>query len=297
MCTLHRSTTTWTGFSVFNMKIVEYTSKTAISKSNLPELDYAVNPYSGCQHRCIYCFAIDFTRIDEARDNWGKAVYVKTNLIDVLKQQIKGMKRGITGISTVTDAYQPAEAKYRLTRQALNILLENGFRVTVQTKSPLAARDIDIFTQHKGTFDIGVTVTTMDKQKALQIETQTPAPSQRIRLLEKLHGNGLRTWIFIGPIIHGFNDSLEEIEKIFEIAYSTESRVIYDFYSSYKNSSEFMKREFTDRNRDLDTNGPMSWKIRLQKSIESLGTKYSVKTNSQKDEWKVARGEGFNRLI
>ena len=279
------------------MKTVEYTSKTAISKSNLPELDYAVNPYSGCQHRCIYCFAIDFTRIDDARENWGYSVYVKTNLIEVLQKQIKGMRRGITGISTVTDAYQPAEAKYKLTRQAVMILLENGFRVTVQTKSPLAARDMDIFTQHRSTLDIGVTLTTIDPGKALKIETQTPAPSQRIRLLEKLHDNGLKTWIFIGPIIRGFNDNTDEIGKIFEIAGNTGSRVIYDYYSAYKNSSAFMKKEFLGSLPDQDFNGNTEWKRHLQESIEELGRKYGVRTNSQKDEWKVARGEGINRLI
>ncbi len=297
MCTPRRNTTTLTGFSAFDMKIVEYNSKTAISKSNLPELDYAVNPYSGCQHRCIYCFAIDFTRIDEARENWGKVVYVKANLIEALKKQIKGMKRGITGISTVTDAYQPAEARYKLTRQAVKLILENGFRVTVQTKSPLAARDIDIFTDHKKTLDIGVTITTLDKKKALEIETQTPAPSERIKLLEKLHQAGLKTWIFIGPIIHGFNDSLEDLEEIFEIAQNTDSRVIYDYYSSYKNSSEFMKREFSDKHENLETAGSARWRMDLKNSIESFGKKYGVRTNSQKDEWKVARGEGINKLI
>ncbi len=279
------------------MKIVEYSSKTAISKSNLPELDYAVNPYSGCQHRCIYCFAIDFTHIDDARENWGHSVYVKTNLIEILQKQIKGMRRGITGISTVTDAYQPAEAKYKLTRQSVNILLENGFRVTVQTKSPLAARDMDIFTQHRNTLDIGVTLTTIDRKKALEIETQTPAPSQRIRLLEKLHENGLKTWIFIGPIIRGFNDDTHEVEGIFEVASNTGSRVIYDYYSTYKNSSAFMKNEFSGTLQDQDFAGNAEWKRSIQKSMELLGKKYGVRTNSQKDEWKVARAEGINRLL
>lgn len=279
------------------MKIVEYEAKSAISKSSLPELDYAVNPYSGCQHRCIYCFAIDFTRIDEARENWGNVVYVKKNFVELLGKQIKGMKRGITGVSTITDAYQPVEAIYKLTRQSVKMLLENGFRVTVQTKSPLAARDIDVFTRHRSTLDIGVTLTTLDRGKALEIETQTPAPRQRVRLLEKLHENGLKTWIFIGPIIRGFNDSFEEMERIFEIAQSTESRVIYDFYSPYKNSSIFMKKEFSLRMENPSFNGSNSWKDSMQKSIENLGLKHGVRVNSQKDEWKVARGETFRKLI
>lgn len=279
------------------MKTVEYETKTAISKSNLPELDYAVNPYSGCQHRCIYCFAIDFTRIAEARDNWGEVVYVKRNLIEVLLRQIKGMKRGITGISSITDAYQPAEARYGLTRRAAEILLEHGFRVTVQTKSPLAARDIDIFSRYRNTVDVGVTLTTVDREKALRIETQTPAPESRIRLLHKLHDGGIRTWIFIGPIIRGFNDSRTGLEKIFSVAEETNSRVIYDFYSQYKNSSAFMKNEFESYTEDPRYHNDRHWRNSLEDVIRRLADQYGVRTNSQKDEWKVARAEGIQKII
>lgn len=77
------------------MRVVEYRAKTAISKSGMAELDYALNPYSGCLHGCKYCYAVDFTRIADAAENWGEVVYVKTNLMDLLKAEIKGMKRGL----------------------------------------------------------------------------------------------------------------------------------------------------------------------------------------------------------
>ena len=276
------------------MKYIEYDVKTAISKSNLPELDYAVNPYTGCQHRCIYCFAIDFTRIAEAREEWGEIIYVKKNLIDVLRGQIKGLKRGITGLSSITDPYQPAEAIYGLTRESIKILLSNGFRVTVQTKSPLASRDIDLFSSHRNLIDVGVTITTIDQRKALEIETQTPAPSQRIRLLEKLHNSGIKSWIFIGPIIRGFNDSYEEVEKIFQVANANGSRIIYDSYSPYKNSSIFMKNEF--RHPIPDPRMNCEWRTALDRMMLSLGESHGVKVNSQDEEWKVARGEGLGKL-
>lgn len=276
------------------MKFLEYDVKTGISKSNLPELDYAVNPYTGCQHRCIYCFAIDFTNIEDARDHWGEVVYVKRNLIEVLKKQIKGMKRGITGLSSITDPYQPAEAKYGLTRESIKILLSNGFRVTVQTKSPLAIRDIDLFSSYRNLIDVGVTLTTIDQNKALEIETQTPSPKQRIRLLELLHKSGIRSWIFIGPIIRGFNDSMDEIAKIFEVAGKTDSRIIYDSYTPYKNSSIFMKNEF---NHPLPAKeGIREWKLSLDRMMTSLGKSYEVRVNSQDEEWKIARGEGLGTL-
>lgn len=277
------------------MKFIEYNVKTAISKSNLPELDYAVNPYTGCQHRCIYCFAIDFTSIAEAREKWGEVVYVKRNFIDVLKRQINGMKRGITGLSSITDPYQPAEAIYGLTRESIKLLLANGFRVTVQTKSPLASRDIDIFASHRSLIDVGVTLTTIDQHKALEIETQTPAPAQRIRLLERLHARGIRSWIFIGPIIKGFNDSGDEIGRIFRVAKDNGARIIYDSYSPYKNSSVFMRNEFRHPFPEHKGNG--EWRRGLDAMMYSLGEDYNVKVNSQDDEWKVARGEGLGTLV
>ena len=273
------------------MKYIEYDVKSAISKSNLPELDYAVNPYTGCQHRCIYCFAIDFTKIEEAREKWGEVVYVKRNFTDVLKKQIKGMKRGITGLSSITDPYQPAEAIYGLTRESIRILLSNGFRVTVQTKSPLASRDMGLFVSHRDLIDVGVTITTIDQKKALEIETQTPSPAQRIRLLERLHSSGIKSWIFIGPIIKGFNDSKEEVERIFQVAKENGSRIIYDAYSPYKNSSIFMRNEF--RHPVPERTGNTEWRKGLDRMMLALGDDFGVRINSQDDEWKVARGEGI----
>lgn len=278
------------------MKIVEYEAKKGISRSNLPELDYAVNPYSGCQHRCLYCFAINFTSVPEARENWGKVVYVKTNIVKLLKREINGMRRGTVGISTITDPYQPAEAIYRLTGSAVELLAKNGFRVTIQTKSPLARRDMEIFRRYRNSLDLGVTITTLDRKKALIIEPQTPSPRERARLLMELKEEKIPAWIFLGPIIREFNDNYENLDGIFSLASMTGSRVIYDFYSQYDGSKELMMREFPGYVSGEAFHGDRSWQAGVTKLIENMAGEYSVKCNSQADEWvasKTQAGQSF----
>jgi DNA repair photolyase len=279
------------------MKIIEYSVSKAMSKSGMMELDYAVNPYSGCLHRCLYCYAIDYTHQRDAASNWGDVVYVKTNIAHVLRREIIGMRRGIVGLGTVTDPYQSIEAKYRLSREVLEILLKNGFRVTVQTKSPIVTRDIDIFSLYKKTVDVGVTITTIEHKKSLQVETRTPSPSSRISALRRLSDAGIRTWIFLGPIIRGFNDDSDNLERIFQVAHDTRSRIIYDFFVGYAGASSLMRQNLPWYNDSKESNESLRWKSGIVQEIERLSTKYDIETNSQKDEWLVERDYNFGKLF
>ncbi|MEM0155450.1 MAG: radical SAM protein, partial [Thermoplasmataceae archaeon] len=196
------------------IRIMEIETNHALSKSGLPELNYALNPYMGCLHACIYCFAIDFTSEREPRENWGSVVAVKTNLLETLRKEITGRKRGIVGVSTITDPYQAIEGKYRLTRESIKMLTENGFRVTVQTKSPLVTRDRDIFVSHKKFVDVGMTITTLDPKMWSLIEPGSPPPQSRVRALKTLSAESISTWIFLGPVMKGLNDSRENLREV-----------------------------------------------------------------------------------
>jgi len=127
------------------MRIREVKCKTALSKSNLPGLDYSLNPYRGCQHSCAYCYVPNVLRIK--RNEWGSFVDVKTNIPNVLSKELRIKKPGVVGISTITDPYQPAENNYKLTRYCLEQLLRHDFPVCIQTKSDLVARDIDLISK------------------------------------------------------------------------------------------------------------------------------------------------------
>ncbi|MEM0022418.1 MAG: radical SAM protein, partial [Archaeoglobaceae archaeon] len=102
---------------------------TALGKSNLPGLDYTLNPYVGCSHGCVYCYARLYCDLRIA-ENWGKIVVVKENIAEVLAKEITRKRKGVVGLSTITDAYQSIEAKERIARELLMMLLENNFEVS-----------------------------------------------------------------------------------------------------------------------------------------------------------------------
>src|SRR5512136_3489869 len=124
------------------MVVREICARSILSKSQV--FDYVVNPYVGCQHSCIYCYARFMKRFTGHKEPWGEFVDVKINAPDLLRCEIEKKKRGRVWVSGVCDPYQPLEATYRLTRQCLEILAHNNWPVIIQTRSPLVLRDIDI---------------------------------------------------------------------------------------------------------------------------------------------------------
>lgn len=202
--------------------------KTALSKSGLPDLDYALNPYLGCGHGCIYCYARLYTRDERASRNWGSVVVVKVNLPTVLMKEVKVLERGVVGVGTITDAYQPVEAYFKLTRRSIEILLEHGFSVSIQTKNPLVLRDLDLLLKHNDKVDVGFTITSLNREISSFIEPKAPSPQARADALRKLSSHGLKTWVFYGPVIPGLNDDAETAEQIVELAAETGSKLYYD---------------------------------------------------------------------
>ncbi|MDP6459371.1 MAG: radical SAM protein [Candidatus Hydrothermarchaeota archaeon] len=184
------------------MKVREVTCKTALSPSRLPGYDYALNPYRGCQHACVYCFAPSVLR--ELRE-WGSFVDIKVNLPRVLSQEVKKRRKGVVGISTVTDAYQPIERRYRLTRSCLKLLLKHDFPVVIQTKSSLVLRDLDLIKKFS-TAEVGFTITAYDNELAREYEPYASGVEERFGALERIINEGVRTWVFIGPIMPHITD-------------------------------------------------------------------------------------------
>jgi DNA repair photolyase len=201
----------------------------ALSRSGLYDLDYAYNPYAGCAHGCLYCYARYYTPYREVAENWGRLVYVKENVVEVLKREVKKLQRGVVGVSTTTDPYQPVEELEMLARGGIEVLLSSGFKVSVQTKSPLVVRDLDILTRHRELVDVGFTITTLDDEIAKLMEPGAPPPSARASALRRIASEGVETWIFLGPIVRGVNDSEESVRKVVQLAAETGSKLIYDF--------------------------------------------------------------------
>lgn len=209
--------------------IVQYRSikcKSAISKSTLPGLDYTINPYLGCEHGCIYCYVPDVLRGKEFQNGWGTIVYAKENIVEALLNQIRVIRPGVTGYSTVTDPYQPYEKRMCFARKIIETLLSYRFRISFQTKSSLILRDIDIIGGEN--VEVGFTITSLDKEFTKKFEPKSSLPEERVQALETFSEKGVKTWIFYGPIICGFNDSDENIYNLVNLAKKTRSYILYD---------------------------------------------------------------------
>ncbi len=174
--------------------------KSVLTRSGIPGVDYCINPYVGCFHGCRYCYATFMKRFTGHTEAWGSFVDVKVNSPEVLQRQLQRKARGRVMISSVTDAYQPIEAKYKLTRKCLEVLLEHQFPVDILTKSPLVLRDLDLIKEFKD-IEVGITVTTNDEKIRKVFEPKAPSITARINTLKKLHNNGINTYAFIGPVL------------------------------------------------------------------------------------------------
>lgn len=180
------------------MIVKEICAKTILSKSKV--LDYTINPYIGCEHGCTYCYARFMKRFTGHEERWGEFVDVKVNAPSLLQSEIKRKRARRVWISGICDPYQPLEKKYELTRGCLEILSRHGWPVTIQTKSPLLLRDIELF---EGFIDVEVTVTiaTADENIRQIFEPKAPSIRERIEALEKLHSKGIKTSAMIAPML------------------------------------------------------------------------------------------------
>lgn len=202
------------------------TCKSAISHSNLPGLDYSLNPYFGCEHGCIYCYSPSVFYDDKVAKDWGRFVKAKINIVEILSNQLKRLPKGTVGISTVTDPYQPLEAKLQLTRKCIELLSTYKFPVSIQTKSPLILRDKDLIKSER--FEVGFTITTLNDDLAKKLQPRAPLPSSLVQIIEEFSNEGINTWIFLGPIIPKINDDEDNLLQIIDLAKKTKSEIIYD---------------------------------------------------------------------
>lgn len=182
------------------MKLGEIHAKGILSRSQVYE--YAVNPYVGCSHGCVYCYAKFMKRFTGHKENWGEFVDVKINAPELVAREVKRKHPGRVWISGVCDPYQAIEKKYGITRRCVEILIDNGWPVTVQTKSPLVVRDADILKRSPES-EVCLTITTSDEKIRRILEPGAPSIEKRIEALGILHSEGIRTLVMVAPILPG----------------------------------------------------------------------------------------------
>jgi DNA repair photolyase len=172
----------------------------------------------------MYCYAAQIARWKHPDEEWGSYLDVKVNAPELLKKELSNLEKrlktknfGSVFFSSVTDPYVGMEAKYQLTRKCLEVLANFGYEgnVSIQTKSPLVIKDIDVLKRIKDVA-VGFTVTTLDDKVSRFLEVMAPPVSSRIQALKELHESGIPTYAFIGPILPHFTSDEKKLNKLLD---------------------------------------------------------------------------------
>jgi DNA repair photolyase len=185
---------------------------------------WSLNPYTGCVHRCTFCFVRAFElRADRPYDDrYGTSIRVKVNLAEVLERELgrKSWKRDLVAVGTATDPYQPAEGKYRLTRAAIERLAAHSTPLHLITRGPMIVRDVDVLSQAARRAKVSITfsVPTLDHEIWRKTELGTAPPRQRLRALRTLVDAGLDVGVGMAPILPGLSDKPELLADVVRAA-------------------------------------------------------------------------------
>jgi DNA repair photolyase len=192
----------------------ETVCKTILNRGALS--DYTLNCYTGCTHRCTYCYARFMQRFHPHDEPWGGFVDVKINAVEVLKRQLRRATPGDVFLSSACDGWQPIEAEYQLTQRCCELLLERGFQLNVLTKSTLVLRDIELFRGRP--VQVGITLTTLDEHLRELWEPGAASIDERCEVIEAARRVGLKTTVMFGPLLPFLSDSQESLDSLMKRA-------------------------------------------------------------------------------
>jgi len=204
--------------------------RTIITRNESPDIsfDRSINPYRGCEHGCVYCFARPthaFMGLSPGLDFESK-LFAKPDAARMLDKELSkaGYQPRTIAIGTNTDPYQPIEKQYRIMRDILEVLEARGHPVGIVTKSALVTRDIDILSRmaERGLAKVALSVTTLDRMLARTMEPRASTPTKRLEAIRQLSDAGIPTSVMVAPIIPGLTDP--EMERILDSARAAGAR-------------------------------------------------------------------------
>lgn len=205
-------------------------ARTIISRNDSPDIpfDRSLNPYRGCEHGCVYCFARPthaYQGLSPGLD-FESRLFAKPNASVLLAEELRKPSYicDVMALGSNTDPYQPVERERRITRSLLEVLAEHNHPVAIVTKSALVERDIDIIAAmaQKNLARVYLSITTLDKQLARHMEPRAAAPHRRLETLRTLHAAGIPVGVLTAPMIPALNDT--EMEAILEAAVDAGAR-------------------------------------------------------------------------
>jgi DNA repair photolyase len=294
----------------FKTTVTVDATRRIITRNDSPDIsfDRSINPYRGCEHGCVYCFARPthaYLGLSPGLDFESK-LFMKPNAPELLERELSapGYTPKTIAIGTNTDPYQPIERRYKIMRGILQVLERTGHPVGIVTKSALILRDLDILARmaRRDLVKVAISVTTLDAKLARIMEPRAPSPARRLEALRQLVNAGIPTATLVAPVIPAINDA--EIERILEAVASTGVRnagyVLLRLPLEVRDLfREWLLANFPDRHRhvfkliqdmrggkDYDSTfgtrmtgkGPIAWMIgrRFEVACERLG--FNVKS-------------------
>jgi DNA repair photolyase len=304
--------------------------RTIITRNESPDIsfDRSINPYRGCEHGCVYCFARPthaYMGLSPGLDFESK-LFAKPDAAKLLERELakEGYQPKVIAIGTNTDPYQPIEKKWRIMREILEVLEAYNHPVGIVTKSALVARDIDILSRMagKGLAKVALSVTSLDRTLARTMEPRAATPPKRLEAIRQLAEAGIPASVMVAPIIPGLND--QEIERILDSARAAGAReagyvilrLPLEVSPIFK---DWLLRHYPDRYRhvlslvrsmrggkDYDAewgkrmkgSGPYAWQI--GRRFELAARKYGLnleRTKLRTDLFKAPKGAGEQLML
>ena len=299
--------------------------RTIITRNSSPDIsfDRSINPYRGCEHGCVYCFARPthaYMGLSAGLDFESK-LFAKPDAARMLERELgkPGYEPRTIAIGTNTDPYQPVEREWRIMREVLEVLEAHDHPVGIVTKSALVIRDIDILSRmaEKGLAKVALSITTLDRKLARTMEPRAATPPRRLEAMRALSDAGIPMSVMVAPVIPALND--QEVERILESAYTAGAReagyiilrLPLEVAPVFK---DWLLRHYPDRYRhvmalirsmrggkDYDAEwgkrmkgaGPYAWQIgrRFEIAAKRLGLN-AEKRRLRSDLFKAPRGPG-----
>ncbi len=216
--------------AAFRTEVQVEKPKTIITRNDSPDIsfDRSINPYRGCEHGCVYCFARPthaYMGMSPGVDFESK-LFVKPDAARLLERELgaKGYQAKTIAIGTNTDPYQPVERQHRLMRDILEVLDRRNHPVGIVTKSALVMRDIDILARmaERGLVKVALSVTTLDRVRARTMEPRASTPAKRLEAIRALADAGIPASVMVAPVVPGLTD--HEIERILDAAWAAGAR-------------------------------------------------------------------------
>ena len=244
-------------------------------------VDYNMNLYRGCSHGCIYCDS----RSDCYHIENFDIVKGKENMLHILEDELsKKRLKGVIGIGSMSDTYNPMEIKYQQTRGALQLISKYGFGVSIDTKSDLILRDIDLLNEINLNNDVIIkfTITTPDDNLSKIIEPNVCVSSKRLEAIKKLNDNGIFAGIMLNPVLPFITDKEEDVKQLVKLASSYSAKFIHTYMGMTlrENQRDYYFEKLDEKFPGLK-----------EKYIKTYGNSYNCLARNYKKLYKVFTDE------